>query len=530
MTINKLQYEGSKGVRYRQIMRRGERTFSIIAAVTIIAVMLGGFPGSEAKAASPDQALPGRFGRIFQNLPSFAPPNDTVRAALMELGKPGGLVDAKDNLNAEPADLIVDPQLSLNNPNSPVHTAGTTFMAQFLVHDITFDTTSQLGKPTRPETAPNGRNPFFDLDSVYGDGLDESPALYDPNDKIKFRVESGGLFEDLPRDGNNTAIIADPRNDENMIIAGLHAAFLIFHNKAVDMIRSQNPSISNNDAFREARRLTTWHYHWMILHEFLPLFAGQPMVNDILANGRKFYTPFKGQAFIPVELQTGNRFGHSMVRPSYRANLAGDSGQPFFGMIFDPSQEGKPDPNDLRGGARAPRRFIGWQTFFDFGDGAMRPNKRLDTKISTPLFNLPLQAIPTGDPPTSLVQRNLLRHLTWQLPSGQAIARQMGAPVLSRKDLAELRNIHPSFDVSTPLWYYILKEAELMEDGLHLGSVGGRIVGEVFIGLLQTDPQSYVNVQPNWQPTLPTKTGNAKDFHMVDFLTFAGVDPASRGQ
>lgn len=160
----------------------------------------------------------------------------------------------------------------------------------------------------------------------------------------------------------------------------------------------------------------------------------------------------------------------------------------------------------------------------------MRPNKRLDTKLSTPLFNLPLQTIPTGDPPTSLAQRNLLRHLTWQLPSGQAIARQMGAPVLSRKDMSELRNIHPSFDVSTPLWYYILKEAELMEDGLHLGPVGGRIVGEVFIGLLQTDPNSYVNVQPNWQPTLPTKTGNPKDFHMIDFLTFAGVDPVSRGQ
>jgi hypothetical protein len=482
------------------------------------------------RAASTDQTMPGRFGRMFQNLPPFAPPNKTVRAALMKLGKPGGLIDARDNLDAGPAALIVDPQLSLNNPNNPAQTAGSTFMAQFLIHDMTFDITSRLGKPTHPDTAPNVRTPFFDLDSVYGDGPAGSPTLYDPNDMIKFRVESGGLFEDLPRNANNTAIIADPRNDENMIIAGLHAAFLIFHNKAVDLVRSQNPALSNDDAFREARRLATWHYQWMILHEFLPLFVGQPMVSDILANGRKFYTPLKGQAFIPVEFQAGTRFGHSMVRPSYRANLAGDGGLPFFGMIFDPSQEGKPDPDDLRGGARAPRRFIGWQTFFDFGDGAAKPNKRIDTKISTPLFNLPLQAIVTGDLPTALAQRNLLRHLTWQLPSGQAIARKMGAPVLSRKDLAELRSIHPSFDVSTPLWYYILKEAEIMEDGLHLGPVGGRIVGEVFIGLLQADQKSYVSVQPSWQPTLPTRTGNPVDFHMIDFLTFAGVDPASRGQ
>lgn len=160
----------------------------------------------------------------------------------------------------------------------------------------------------------------------------------------------------------------------------------------------------------------------------------------------------------------------------------------------------------------------------------MRPNKKIDTKLSTPLFDLPLQAIFTGDPPTSLAQRNLLRHLTWQLPSGQAIARKMGAPVLSRKDLAELQKIHPSFVVSTPLWYYTLKEAELMEGGLRLGPVGGRIIGEVFIGLLQTDPNSYVNVQPKWQPTLPTKTGKPEDFRMIDFLTFAGVDPVSRGQ
>jgi hypothetical protein len=218
------------------------------------------------------------------------------------------------------------------------------------------------------------------------------------------------------------------------------------------------------------------------------------------------------------------------VRPSYRANLAGDNGQPVFGMIFDPSQEGEADPDDLRGGARAPRRFIGWQTFFDFGDGQVKPNKKIDTKLSTPLFNLPLGAIADGSPPTALAQRNLLRHLTWQLPSGQAIALRMGAPVLSQEDLAELGSIHPSFARATPLWYYILKEAELMQEGLQLGPVGGRIVGEVFIGLLQTDPNAYLNVQPDWEPTLPTKMASPEGFRMIDFLSFAGVDPASRGQ
>jgi hypothetical protein len=133
-------------------------------------------------------------------------------------------------------------------------------------------------------------------------------------------------------------------------------------------------------------------------------------------------------------------------------------------------------------------------------------------------------------PPDSLMQRNLLRCLTWQLPSGQRIAHEMGIPELSSADLAELRPIASSFVQSTPLFYYILKEAQLREDGLRLGAMGGRIVAEVFIGLLQLDPDSYLSVQPNWMPTLPTHGGTPQSFRMIDFLTFAGVDPTSRGQ
>jgi hypothetical protein len=195
--------------------------------------------------------------------------------------------------------------------------------------------------------------------------------------------------------------------------------------------------------------------------------------------------------------------------------------------VFDPSQQGKADPDDFRGGARAPRRFIGWQTFFDFGDGQVKPNKKIDTKLSTPLFNLPLGAIASHDSPTSLPQRNLLRHLTWQLPSGQDVAAKMQAPPLAPADLDELSPLGVGLERSTPLWYYVLKEAEVVADGLHLGPVGGRIVTEVLIGLLQSDPGSYLATQPGWKPSLPSASG---EFRMTDFLTFAGVDPASRRQ
>src|SRR5213078_3892899 len=106
----------------------------------------------------------------------------------------------------------------------------------------------------------------------------------------------------------------------------------------------------------------------------------------------------------------------------------------------------------------------------------------------------------------------------------------MGIPPLSNTELAELQPIRPYFVESTPLFYYILKEAELREDGLRLGPVGARIVAEVFIGLLQLDLDSYLTVQPSWIPTLPTHDGTPESFRMIDFLTFAGVDPISRGQ
>src|SRR5207244_3081097 len=104
--------------------------------------------------------------------------------------------------------------------------------------------------------------PSLDLDSVYGAGSVASPQLYDSADRQKLRIGFGGLFEDVPRvdDGTNTAIVADPRNDEQMIISGLQCAFILFHNNAVDWARENG--YKNDSAFAAARQLTTWHYHW----------------------------------------------------------------------------------------------------------------------------------------------------------------------------------------------------------------------------------------------------------------------------
>jgi hypothetical protein len=477
---------------------------------------------------------PDRFGRLFPGLPPFAQRSPELARALRELGRPGGLMDAKDDLAAGPVELIVDPAKSQTNRDNtnPNSTAGVTFFGQFLDHDLTFDLNSRLGVPAVPENSPNQRTPALDLDSVYGGGPTGTPELHERRRgrlEAKLRIESGGLFEDLPRTRNNVAIIGDPRNDENMMIGGFHAAMIKFHNNVVDYLAARNRRDEPDRIYRTARRIVTWHYQWIILHEFLPLVIGPSRVDRLVANRTPVF-PAR-VPFIPVEFQgAAYRMGHSMVRPSYRANFNGirgagpnAPGAPFFGMIFDPAGEGQADPVDLRGFTRAPRRFIGWQTFFRFDDVSSRSNKRIDTTISTALFNLPLQTIAGSEPnPVSLPQRNLLRHVTWEIPSGQAIAAEIGAAPLTRSDLSDVQPL--GLADSTPLWFYVLREADRQHDGLQLGEVGAHIVGRVFVGMLALDRNSYLAENPRWRPTLPDRSGNVTgQFTIVDLLTFAGV-------
>ena len=488
------------------------------------------------------------FSRMFPGLFPFSPQSNEIREKAKALGKKGGLIDAGDNLT-DPILSITDPTFSPNNPNNPNMTAGVTFFGQFLDHDLTLALKAPLLENTRPGQTTNFRTAEFDLDSVYGNGPTGSPRLYDTSSgDIKFKVEAipgsekvsrnGVQRFDLPRDANGTAIIGDSRNDENIILSQFHLAMLKFHNAVIERLRAnpENSTRSPQDIFREAQQQVRWHYQWIVLNEFLPQTIGQERVDEILRNGPRFYKIIdrtqpslfrtsRGEPMIPVEFAVAAyRFGHSQIRPSYRVNFGAAPGSEFFAFIFDDSVNAHdPDPDDLRGGKRAPRRFVDWQTFFKLDEVNVRPNKKIDSKLSTPMMLLPGSRGPAPGLPTdgiqSLASRNLMRHVNFGIPSGQAIARVMGAPVLTPSQLVELAPF--GMDQSTPLWYYILKEAEVFEQGVRLGPVGSRIVGEVFIGLLKADKDSYLVVNKNWKPTLPSaKPG---DFEITDLLTFAGV-------
>lgn len=504
------------------------------AAVVGTGGLLARSGGSDTPAAAAERddrdrlgASVGHFSRLV-DAPPFAEASPELTEALVELGRPGGLMDADDPLDLDPRRLVDESDVNPRNLDNPAIPAGITYAGQFLDHDITRDAGTTLGEPVSLGRTVNLRSAKLDLDPVYGDGPIDQPTIYDPDDPIRFRLDDGGRFEDLPRDPYRRALIADSRNDENLIINGFHCAWLLFHNAVLDEVLATG--LDDMAAFDEARRLVQWHYQWLLVHEWLPAFVGQAMVDDVMTNGRRVYNPRLAQ--IPVEFQVGAfRMGHSMVRPAYRANNDRTDGEPFVGLVFDPNSFTGVDPDSMAGTFRAPRRFIGWENFFDFGDGSVVASKQITPRVSTPLHGLPFNTLPRNrgevEGPHSLPTRNLLRHITFGIPSAQVLAAALGEPVLAPADLAELDQFGANLQASTPLFYYVLREAEVVADGAHLGPVGGRILAEVFLGMLDLDPMSYRSAEPDWTPTV-TVADTALGFRTTDMLAAAGVDPDGR--
>ena len=449
-----------------------------------------GEPRGSGIARAVGRASEGKFGLMFQQLPAFEPADDLLR----ELGR--SMVDPRD---ASPQNDPSDGD-ALDNPSI---SAGFTFLGQFVDHDMTLDLTPLSLQQSDPNAVKNFDTPFFDLASVYGRGPAKDPQLYDPARPGRLLLAQPNGIPDLPRRTDGSAILGDARNDENLIVAQLQVAFISLHNRFVDEGRG----------FAEAQRLTRWHFHRVIVNDFLPHVVGRETVDSLLGPGGtvrlEFYRPRNRlKPMMPVEYSAAAyRFGHSMVRPQYEMNDAD------IGPIFGPPGE------DLRGSRPIPSRFLAdWTYFYDI-PGRPRPDghnlaRRIDTKLAIPLHALPPEVVPATPGPVvdDLAERNLLRGKRLGLPAGQDVARAMGVPVLAN---AELGLADAAWGGRAPLWYYVLKEAELRHEGQRLGPVGGRIVAEVILGVLALDTSSALRS--------PGAAAVPADLRMGELLQRAGV-------
>jgi hypothetical protein len=495
---------------------------------------------------------------MFRNLPSSMP----SEASLVHLGE-AMIQQLEDGELDKPLGTADDDENTAQMDGSLRLPAGYTYFGQFVDHDITFDPVSSLTRQDDPDGLVDFRTPRFDLDSLYGKGPADQPYLYEadgvhlaPGLAVSQDVDIAG--PDLPRVATGRAIVGDPRNDENLIVSQLQSTFIRFHNAVLTEVGNANPNLSKDDVFKLAQQKVRWHYQWVVVHDYLQRLVGKAVVDDILApepyvagdgpqevplssSPRLRFYSWHEQPYMPVEFSVAAyRFGHSMVRPSYLINDVAVAAPPVAGASRIPlfSQTGEPKQS-LNGFRVLPDSWgVEWKFFLPNihsgkpgTDNLPQPSYKLDATLSHPLGALtaatagPELIVAGFDPAIAqiLAVRNLIRGLRLGLPSGQDVARAMGLEPLSDAELFGNVTLDESVKKDlggrVPLWFYVLKEAEVQTGSAHLGAVGGRIVAEVLIGLLSGDPLSFLNVQPNWTPTLPSAA--AGTFTLSDLINVA---------
>ena len=434
--------------------------------------------------------------------------------------------------------------------------AGYTYLGQFLDHDLTFDRTKDvvLGDDVTPAELVQGRSPRLDLDSLYGVGpANPGSARFYAADGMHLKVgdsrrvnnDAKKVGHDLPRkDGARTAVIPDPRNDENLIVAQTHVAMIRFHNAVLHGLPGSVPTAQR---FREARKKVSLHYQWLVRHDYLPRVLDPAVVDDVFTNGRKVVEPTAAATEVPtmpVEFSIAAfRMGHSMVRPTYNWNrrFSGQAGGLEY--MFDFSGAGGTLGGDL---VLASNWLADWRRMYDFtaaGRADLAPPnnnvnfaRRIDTHLTDPLKNLPPstfggpELMPFNDVRRNLAFRNLVRAKMVQLATGPQMVTKLqnkGVAVtkLTRKQIVEgaggavLTGLTTSqkdaLVEKTPLWFYVLREAEV--NGGRMTGVGARLVAETFHRAIEGSKFSIVR-SPGFTPTMGRPGGV---FEMTDLLLVA---------
>ncbi len=442
----------------------------------------------------------GRRDRMFPELPE----QRADPAALLRLA--AAMVDRAPD----------DPRR--DNPDMP---AGYAILAQFVDHDLTFD--PRISGTAEAPAPDEDRAPRLALDSLYGPGPEFAPALYDAARPWRFAIpDAGAPVSDLPRAAAGAAQIGDRHNDGNLAIAQLHLALCRIHNAVADRIpRGATPA----RRFAEARRLVTWHYQWVVIEDLLPRLCDPVTLTQVRA-GRRCLGAADGS--LPDEfVGAAFRVVHAMVRERYEVNdlraSGGGAGPAGLDRLF---RRGCGSAEAAVG----PEWTIDWRRFFAFpAEGRalprINPCRRIGPQVAPGLDSLLDAPAGTAAAPGRLAARNLLRGQAMGLPSGQAVARAMGVAPLTPAQIATGPDgaiaAAAGLLEATPLWHYLLKEAQLLCDGRHLGPVASQIVAETLLSVAEETPESYPAAVRPWRPTLPRR--DRTRFDMVDFLRVGGV-------
>jgi hypothetical protein len=454
-----------------------------------------------------------------------------------------------------------------------------TYFGQFINHDMsapvgniaaeaaTFPAIDQIGntgpapdldkqsrassvKPILEAIKNEQPNPLS-LDSLYGNGPDSEDndirRLYDA-DGVMFRIgESAEVSDedlqasainpskairkrgapDLPR-SKHEALIADLRNDENLIISQLHLALLLFHNNAAMALR---PEFSDRkQLFAEARKELTLHYQWCILHDFLPQLLWEDTLDEVLSAGPK---P-AATAGVPMEFTTAAfRFGHSLVSDTYDFNdnfgIGGKltESASLLQLFTFTSRGGMANGK----GGQLPNHWIAdWKRLTRTSSNKISGSDKIDLALADGMLNK--MAHGNNLQHASIFFRNILRGYHRRIPFGQELAGKMRVKIVPASDIADMlpanmADLARELDLTshTPAWLYFLCEARHFGKGEKLGPAASRIIAETFVGALKKNPESILNLPGGWTPArrgrIRVKEGPINDIR--DLLEFSGV-------
>jgi hypothetical protein len=413
------------------------------------------------------------------------------------------------------------------------------------------------------------------LASLYGDGPasadPEVRALYGPDGKRfilgKTRREPERFFTDRSKDParvvhatgapdiprkDGLPLIADRRNDENLIVSQLHLALMLFHNKAVAALE---PRIADAaQCFAEARALVTRHYQWLILNDYLPQLLSRSVRSEPFA---RYPSRLTEAHRVPLEFTTAAfRFGHSMVGAAYdfnanfglngRLSPEGAKLEELFGFTSHqnmgqstPGLQELPDhwvidwdrmTRLLPGTERTPPR--------EFGSA-----ERIDLTFAPDMLNL------VGDSNVavhgSILFRNLMRGFHRRIPFGQHLAAEYHVAPLTEAEVRDalpqekalspgekpLRQVAEDLGLlaETPAWLYFLCEARQRENGERVGATASHIIADTIVGLMRLNPASLLNTAKRWHPRQsPLTTPGAEGLTSIrKLLCFAVKDTAA---